>query len=199
MSLRLRLLSMHVPRELLSMELDRVRTMTLEALDSIIEDHCPDMEVPGHPQVARDLEGQREEMAAMHRERVDLLADCLGVERAVELGRKRLFEVGVKLGKEARSRLGVGDSLKDTLRAARILYRVLGIEFTFEPVERGGTLSVHRCALSRRYSELTCRVMSATDEGVLRGLNPSLGLSFIRTIPGGARGCEAKILIGAER
>ena len=199
MSLRLRMLSLHVPRELLSVELERVRTMTVSALDSIIEEHCPGVDIPGQHRGTRDLDGRRVEMAAMHRERVDLLVKCLGVERAVELGRERLFDVGIRLGEEARTRLGVGDSLDDILRAARILYQVLGIEFTFEPGEGGGTMYVHRCALSRCYSELTCRVMSATDEGVLRGLAPSLEMEFIRTIPGGAKRCEAKVLIDAGR
>jgi hypothetical protein len=181
------------------MLLERLREVTVSALGTLIDDNCPGISVPEHRWQERDLDGMRMEMAEVHRTMVELLASCIGEERAVEKGRDLLRQVGIEMGREARERLGVDDSMEDVLRAARILYRVLGIDFYFRPGEKEGTLLVRRCALSDAYTDLTCRVMSATDEGVLKGLNDDLDMRFVRTITGGSERCEAKVIIEGER
>lgn len=200
MSLRLRLLSALTPNRLLIAELAMVREATVGALDSIIEENCP---VPisdkKFSSEGKGLEDMRREMAHTQERRVNMIVECMGKEKAIELSRARLFDVGVRLGEEARGRLGVGQSLEDMLLAARILYRVLGIEFSFTPHGEGGTLFIHRCALSQYYSSTTCRVLSAVDEGVVTGLNPQLRMRFEETITNGRERCVAKIIINGER
>ncbi len=133
-------------------------------------------------------------MAKQHEELVEALASALGREKALELGRKALFEVGRNLGIESRAKLGVGNNPKDLIKAAKILYRVLGIDFTVETSEKTqATLVVSRCALSRQYSEFTCRVLSATDEGVVKGLEPHANMTFKEVLTSGCRNCRAKI------
>lgn len=200
MSLRLRLLSAHTPNRILVTELVKVKEATIGALDSIIAENCP---VPPSDTEARyegkGLELMRQEMARIQEHRVNVLIECLGKEKAIELSRERLFDVGIRLGEEARGRLGVGQSLEDMLLAAKMLYRALGIEFTFTPHGKGGTLFIHRCALSHYYSSSTCRVLSAVDEGMVTGLNPRLRMGFEDTITNGQERCKAKIIIDGER
>jgi hypothetical protein len=200
MSLRLRLLSFFTPKRILLRELQRVSDVTVGALDSLIQSNCSGMVInEARESSAKGVEKVRERMALLHEQRVNELCRCMGEEKAVELGRRALFQVGTDLGKDAGKRLRAGDSLEDTLLAARVLYKVLGIEFTFRPEEDGGTLLVRRCALSSHYSGRTCRILSAADEGVLRGLNPRLSMRFMETIPDGAEGCVAKVIIDDMR
>ncbi|NYT10963.1 MAG: L-2-amino-thiazoline-4-carboxylic acid hydrolase [Methanomassiliicoccales archaeon] len=191
----LRLLSLYAPKRILLRELRKVSEATLGALDSLVKENCPNTAVEDLETSGIGLESLREQMAILHEQRVSELCHCIGEDEGVALGRRALYQVGIGLGEKARKRLGVGDSLKDTLLAARIMYKVLGIEFTFRPEGDGGTLFVKRCALSDHYSGRTCRVLSAADEGVLRGLNPLLTMRFMETIPDGAEGCKAKIII----
>jgi hypothetical protein len=199
MSLRLRLLSFYTPKRIILGELLRVSKATVGALDSLVEKECSTGVVEGIEASGMGIEALREQMAVLHEKRVSELCHCMGEDEGVALGRRTLYKVGMGLGKDVGKRLGAGNSLKDTLLAARIMYRVLGIEFTFKPEGGGGSLFVSRCALSNHYSGRTCRVLSAADEGVLRGLNPRLTMRFIETIPDGARACEAKIIIDGGR
>jgi hypothetical protein len=133
-------------------------------------------------------------MAAAHNARVNALVEALGRERAVREGREALFPVGVMLGKEAKKRLGVGDGPDDLERAARILYRALGIEFTLEKRPDGAMMMrVHRCALAGHYTPEACEVLSAADEGVVSGLNPKLAMRFVQRMTGGSAVCIACI------
>jgi hypothetical protein len=197
--MRLKLLSLYSPKRILLRELKKVSEATLGALETLVEKNCPNTTVEEIETSRMGLESLREQMAILHEQRVSELCHCIGEDEGVALGRRVLYKVGIGLGENARERLGVGDSLKDTLLAARIMYKVLGIEFTFRPEGDGGTLFVKRCALSDHYSGRTCRVLSAADEGVLRGLNPRLTMRFVETIPDGAEGCKAKIIIDDVR
>ena len=68
-------------------------------------------------------------MARGHERKVRILIEGLGRERAIALGRDALFRTGMGLGKEAKARLGVTKDTKDDLvRAAKVLYHILGIE-----------------------------------------------------------------------
>jgi len=79
--------------------------------------------------------------------------------------------------------------------AARAMYRVLGIRFTFSGEGGEHRIEIQRCALSKHYSEFTCTVLSAIDEGVVRGLNPKASMSFKRKITSGYPTCMAHITI----
>jgi len=197
MSLKLWVASAWTPRRALGEMLDSVATGTMAALDGLLE-----MQAPGRLGAVRgadqpvdgNLERRRAAMASAHNARVKALVEALGRDRAVEAGRKALFPIGKRLGEEARERLGVGDGPDDLERAARILYRALGIDFTLEKRE-GGTMlmRVHRCALSHHYTEESCLILSAADEGVVAGLNPRYAMRFQQRMTGGPAECRALI------
>ncbi len=133
-------------------------------------------------------------MAQTHRELVEKLVATLGHEEAVKLGREALFSVGQNLGRQTRAKLGVGDSPADLTKAAKILYRILGIDFTLQWQDgTHATAVINRCALAEQYSALTCEVLSATDEGVIRGLQPNVEMHFEQYLTGGCKNCIAKI------
>jgi hypothetical protein len=176
-------------------ELDRITELTIVALDSLLEKHAPwslakvlNYKKP----MTGDLKKRRTAMANAHNIRVAALVDALGKDDAVRLGRQVLFQVGLNLGKETRCRLGVGDSVEDLLRAARVLYRILGIKFEVQWKNKThAQLIVHRCALADDYTATACLVLSATDEGVVQGLNPRIAMMFKERITAGAPKCIA--------
>jgi hypothetical protein len=199
-SLRLLLASVWLPSYVQKSEVDRVAATTTDALRSVLEQVAPrelqkiSMQIKAS---TGSIEKRRAVMAANHSLLLKALSDGVGHDRAVELGRETLFKVGISLGEESRKRLGVGDSTEDLLMAARVMYSVLGISLTVK--EEGGDhrIEVHRCALSEHYSELTCTVLSAVDEGVVRGLNSRASMSFERRITSGFPTCKARIRIAS--
>ncbi len=181
--------------------LDRVARATNGALDELLLEHAPGELArirAGEARLPRRMDARRVAMAGAHRLRVLALAQVLGEERAVELARARLFPVGVALGKEARRVLGVGNALDEVERAARVLYRTLGIAFRLDPGSPT-RLVVERCALAPHYGPVTCRALSAVDEGVLAGLNPYLRMSFADRLTDGRPACVAEITRQDER
>jgi hypothetical protein len=200
MSLKLRALARRTPERVLVQELARVDELTTGALDGLLERHAPGALAGLGPRSSGPSAGlgeRRDAMAAAHEARVSALAGAVGRERAVNLAREELFKVGIRLGEEARDRLGVGEGLEDLVLAAKVLYRVLGIEFE---VERSGSdgavIRVDRCALAARYSDDTCLALSATDEGVVHGLNPRVTMVFEERLTTGAPACVARLHIG---
>jgi predicted ArsR family transcriptional regulator len=104
----------------------------------------------------------------------------------------------MQLGKEARAKLGVRDDPRDLEKAARMMYRVLGIEFTMSFGGGKGEMRVHRCALARNYDAGTCAVLCATDEGVVRGLSDHAQLKFTQHLTSGRPECVAEFSFGTE-
>jgi hypothetical protein len=197
-SLRLLLASVWLPSYMQKSEVDRVAAMTTDALSSLLEEEASSELQKVSMQIktpSGSIEKRRAVMAANHRLLLKALSDGVGHDKAVEVGREALFKVGVSIGEDSRKRLGVGDNIEDLLMAARVMYGVLGISFTVK--EEGGDhrIEVHRCALSKHYTELTCKVMSTVDEGVVRGLNPRASMSFERKITSGFPTCTACIRI----
>lgn len=190
------------PRYIISRELDHVSDLTSAALESLLEAHAP--EALGETQreelqPSETIDERRSAMAKKHATLVMALEKAVGRDKAVALGRDALFTVGWNLGKETHDKLGMDDSPRDLVRAARILYRILGIEFRVEWVgQTRAKLIVERCALAREYSELTCSVLSATDEGVIRGLNPRACMRFEEKMTGGCARCIAAIEFNGE-
>ncbi len=197
MSLKLRLSSVWTPAGALLSMLDRVERATTAALDALVAKHAPGKVAGLKGSGAGSgggLEQRRAAMASAHNARVAALVESLGRDRAIEAGREALFPVGKLLGEEARERLGVGDGPDDLERAARTLYRALGIDFSLERRE-GGTMlmRVHRCALSHQYTEEACLILSAADEGVVAGLNPKYAMRFEQRMTAGPAECLACI------
>jgi hypothetical protein len=210
MSLRLALVSWWTPKRVLAEMLGRVEESTVAALDCLLEkrapaalaairaaERAPEGGLPARRAAmapAGGLPVRRAAMASAHNVRIRALVAALGRENAISEGREALFPVGVMLGKEARGRLGTVDSPRDLERAARVLYKALGIDFTLEKLADGGMMMrVHRCALAGYYKAESCAILSAADEGVVRGLNPKLMMRFEQRMTDGPAECLARI------
>jgi len=199
MSLRLAIASAYLPKRTIRKELLHVEQVTNAALDEAIGANVPGYEPrPLATNAAMGLEELRDRMALRHKERVGVLVEALGREKAVEVARLALHQAGMKLGKEARAKLGVRDDPRDLEKAARVLYRVLGIEFTMSFGEGKGEMRVHRCALARNYDASTCAVLCATDEGVVHGLSDRAQLKFTQHLTSGRPECIAEFSFGKE-
>jgi hypothetical protein len=195
MSLKLRLASLWLPSFLIKKELDHVADVTIGCLDQLLLKYKPDiMETISRADLPMDgnLDDHRRIMAHAHNGRVESLIEIMGYENAVKIGRKYLFKAGLKLGREARKRLIVNDDLPDLVRAARVLYRVLGIEFEIEYGDEV-TIIVSKCCLSNYYTPETCRILSAADEGVVQGLNENIHMKFTQRMTDGPSECLACI------
>lgn len=198
MSLRLTAANLLVRGPVMIRWLELVDHMVYSSLAAIMAD------LPTRAPV--DLEGvprgavrYRRAMAERHARMVDALIEDLGREAGVREGRRAMREAGLALGKRLRSELDLSDGMEDLFAAAKLLYRVLGIEFQVAREGEGARMTVHRCSLSEHYSELTCKVMSAMDEGVVMGLSPKAAMAFTRCNSGGERPCEAVITWEAVR
>ncbi len=196
MGLRLLVLNWTTPKFLIRKELENIANQTNTALNALILKY--DAETVGTENQEqprpKSIGEQRKVMAQTQAKLVETLANAMGHDAAVKAGRETLFSVGQNLGKQARSSLGVGDNPKDLTRAARILYRILGIEFHLEWQDQSSaTLIIDRCALAEHYSKTTCEVLSATDEGVINGLQPKLAMKFKEYMTSGCKNCRANI------
>ena len=195
MGLRLVLLNWWTPKYVIGKELKSISDKTMTALTALISKYAPEIVIASqNRQPSKNIQEQRAAMAEAQANLVDTLARAVGHEEAIRAGREALFSVGQNLGKEAGRRLGVGDSPDDLTMAAKILYRVLGIEFHIQwHGQSSATIIVDRCSLAEKYSELTCQVLSATDEGVVTGLQPKVTMKFKEYITSGCKNCFAEI------
>lgn len=196
MSIRLKIASIWLPDFILKRGLDNVANNTIKGLNGVLKRYTPwRMEkITKKDEVLKGtMEERRAIMANAHNMRVKVLIEELGYEEAVNIARKSMFGVGYQLGQNARRRLGAGDDFKDLELAAKILYKILGIEFKIE--NKGGKIImvVNRCALSKYYTQEACIVLSAADEGVVRGLNQNIEMKFKERITDGASECIACI------
>ncbi len=191
MGIKLRILTVWTPKFIIKNELNGTNNITNNYLDQLI------VEKGGSPPKTEELNGnlanRRKIMAIGHNKRVKLLIDLLGEPTALQEGKKRMFEAGLILGQHARKVLGVGNSVEDTIKAAKVLYKILGIEFTTENTEGNIILWVSSCALSKYYTPQTCSILSYADKGVLKGLNKNMDLEFAERITLGSKRCKACI------
>ncbi len=197
MGIRLTFLSFWTPNYIISKELDRIFNHTTNSLKLLLQVHASSE----YFKIANEIElpkgniiKKRTAMAKSHALLVDALSNAVGPDRAINLGREALFEVGKRLGKETRNRLGIGNNSNDLIKAAKIMYRVLGIDFEVQwQGKKKGTLIVNRCEMAKEYSELTCHVLSATDEGVIKGLESNVSMIFTERMTSGYSKCIAQI------
>ncbi|MEN4018653.1 MAG: L-2-amino-thiazoline-4-carboxylic acid hydrolase [Methanobacterium sp.] len=194
MNIPLKIASLWLPDFILKKELDNVAIKTINGLNDVLKQHAPEKIIDKKDEVLKgSLEERRTIMTKAHNRRVKALIEELGYENAIKFGRKAMFKVGYQLGRDARLKLGVGDDFKDLELAARVLYKILGIEFKIE--NKGGNIImvVNRCALSKYYTREACMVLSAADEGVVSGLNENVDMQFKERITEGASECIARI------
>jgi len=105
---------------------------------------------------------------------------------ALEVAR-RLRDAAFEFGQEMRIALRLR-TRAEVMRAARLLYRILGIDF------RGssdGAIVVSKCSFAAFYSQEICEFISALDEGMLAGLAGGGSLSFTGRITGDLPNCTA--------
>ncbi len=202
MNIKLFLLSIWVPHYFLKKELNLLAKATLNQLDQLLQMYSPQRlsEIPELKLPFKgNLEDIRAKMAQEHNIRVKILSDSLGPEDTVKIARPLMFKTGYELGLDIKTRLGLSDDLNDLIKAAQLLYQVLGIEFEFH--EDNSCKSYHlkrciiikHCTLARYYLPLTCQVLSGTDEGVVNGLNSQVQMVFLEKITEGAPACIAAI------
>jgi hypothetical protein len=193
--LRLQILGWWTPKYIIRKELVNVSDLTTTALQYLVAQYTPqELTDNTKQQTSKSIQEQRAKMAQTHAKLVEKLEASLGHEKAVILGRKALFSVGENLGKQTRSKLGVSDNPRDLTKAAKILYRVLGIKFHLEWLDKSNAEAIiDRCALSEHYSKLTCEVLSATDEGVIKGLQPNVNMKFREYMTSGCKNCRADL------
>ena len=194
MGLKLLILGRWTPKYIIRKELANVSDQTTTALQSLVAQYTPQKFADNSKPTSTSIKEQRANMAQKHAKLVETLEAALGREKAVKLGRDALFAVGENLGKQTRSRLGVGKSSEDLAKAARILYRVLGIDFRLEWRDGSNAEAIiNRCDLAEHYSKLTCEVLCATDEGVINGLQPNVTMRFTEYLTSGCKNCRANI------
>lgn len=194
MGIKLRVLSVWIPKFLIKKELKRTTLLTNNYLDKLIIEHG------GSPPKQKDLRGNindlRKIMALSQNIRVKILIDIMGEPKAKKEVREKMFEAGFILGQHSRKVLGVSKNLNDTIKAAKILYKILGINFVTETNNCSIVLWVNSCTLSKYYTAQTCNIMSYVDKGVLNGLNEDMDMEFIEKITSGSKRCKACITIG---
>ncbi len=196
MGFRLLILGWWTPKYLISKELKNISDQTTTALEALLSKYqIKDVYVKRKKQQPKtNVQRQRAAMAHTQAKLVETLEAAIGREEAVRLGREALFLVGQDIGRQTRIKLGVGDNPKDLTKAAKILYSVLGIEFHLEWIDNSNAKAIiNRCALSEQYSKLTCEVLSATDEGVIKGLHPNATMKFKEYMTSGCKNCRADI------
>ncbi len=193
MSIKLHLLSIWIPEFILIKELEKTTEITNNHLDMLLKRYSIPI-----PTIKKPFEGNLKErrllMAEYHNIRLKSLIEKLGFKDTLQIGRAELYKAGYEMGCDTRKRLGV-KTIKDAILAARILYKILGINFTTEDNGENIILRIKSCELANQYSPETCKIMSAADEGVLNGLNKKLGMKFIKRITEGAEECTACIKV----
>jgi len=107
-----------------------------------------------------------------------------------ETVRGRLHRGACEMGRAARRLLAVS-SPSETMRALRLLYGAIGIEF--EGDEATGDITIRQCAFSAHYAPATCRFMSALDAGMAEGVSGGSRLLFTSRMTEGAPCCRATL------
>jgi len=193
MGIKLRILTIWTPKFLIKQELNRTANLTNKNLDNLIIAHGGSP--PKQEEFKGDLDDRRKIMAMGHNQRVKILIDLLGEPQAMEKGKEKMFEAGLNLGQHARKVLGVEKNVQDTIKAAKILYKILGIDFSTEKTDATMIIWVNSCTLSKYYTYQTCNILSYADKGVLKGLNENMDLEFVEKITTGSKRCKGCINI----
>jgi hypothetical protein len=101
---------------------------------------------------------------------------------------RRLREEAIVFGSGLRRALGLR-TLAQAMRAARLLYRAVGIDFR---PSAAGEILIPACSFAETYTPATCRTIAALDEGLLIGLAGDGELSFSARLTEGHPACRAR-------
>ncbi len=193
MNFKLFFISIWIPKFIIKKELNETAKIIDKCLDDLLTSYSiskPNIK----KSINANIEERRLNMAKDHELYLNSLIEELGFEYASKVGRAELFKAGYIIGYKTKKRLNV-KTIDDAIVAAHIIYKILGINFTVE--KKGQTLvfNINSCELASQYSSETCKIMSATDEGVLKGLNNNMSMKFKTRITEGAKECTACINI----
>jgi hypothetical protein len=123
------------------------------------------------------------------------VAELLQISDNLPAVEERLYRNAYELGRACR-RLSRIDSMEEAMALARVLYRLLDIEFQGD---EGGDVAVSRCYFSRFYSGQVCQVMSAMDKGLLAALSDGRQLVFSARITEGQTRCRAHLGVEGDK
>ena len=194
MGLKLLILGWWTPKYIMRKELKNLSDKSITTLEELLSKHVIKEFNDKNQKPAASIQKQRTIMAQTQAKLVESLVAAIGREETIRLGREALFLVGQDIGKQTRLKLGLKYNPKDLTRAAKILYRVLGIDFHLQWRDSSNaTAIIDRCPLAENYSKLTCEVLSATDEGVIKGLQPNATMKFKKYMTNGCKNCRADI------
>ncbi len=103
--------------------------------------------------------------------------------------KRRLYDGAFSFGNRLRRELKI-KTRGDAMRAARLLYLAIGIDFR---ANKSNEVTVRHCYFSDFYSCDVCRVISAIDEGLIAGLTAGGRLWFAARITEGNSSCVGAI------
>ncbi len=111
-----------------------------------------------------------------------------------EVFSNELFRSAKAYGAALRRLFGV-TTTTDVVSAARVVYRLLDIDFDGNV---HGEIVISRCFFSAAYTPETCQLMSALDDGLLAGLSDGGRLTFSQRITEGHACCRARLHLSQE-
>lgn len=173
MNLRLALAAIHVPVAARRRGLSDLMQRTARAFGA----EAPDV-------AGERLDDALRRFALFTRQHADRVAASPHEARRA---RRRLRQEALDFGADIRRRLGIS-SRAEAMRAARILYRMLGVDLK---ASLAGSIVVRSCSFSSTYTCETCALMAAMDEGLFAGLAGEGRLEFSARITEGAERCVA--------
>ncbi len=174
MSLLLFLAERTIPRFIRKRELKKLFRFTAEAFD---------VKTPELARLSCD------ELLATYAAFTRSAADQLDSKPSAVAGvQQRLFQQAYAYGSLWRTRFRLSN-MSEAMRAARVLYRAIGIDFHGDG---DGLIEIRRCYFSAYYDPATCRIISALDAGIVAGLAKTGGLAFSHRITEGAAMCLAR-------
>lgn len=174
MSLRLRVLELHVPEFVARSALRRLFHATASAFGREAEDLD---------------ELDRRALLERYASFTIRCADQAMGDHTAPVVSHRMWENAHALGGSLRRLLGVR-TRGEALRAARVAYRMIGIDLRADPL---GRVAVDRCAFAEWYSPPVCTLLSSLDAGLIAGLTDGGRLSFSERITEGRPRCLARI------
>lgn len=116
----------------------------------------------------------------------ELLQSCKGDDKG--LLQLRMGEESYKMGRRLRRVMGLKNR-RDLERLVFILYKNIGIDMSGEIP---GDVCVSRCYFSNFYDPGMCRLISAMDSGIIRGIYGGGELVFSQRITEGCECCRAR-------
>jgi hypothetical protein len=102
--------------------------------------------------------------------------------------KNRLYEGSYRLAQELKRSFHV-DSVDDVMKMARLIYKVLNIDFKND---KNGEVIIRQCYFSSFYSSQVCQLISSLDEGLMEGLSGGT-FRFSQRITEGKKHCMARL------